>query len=364
MLVKFQKYNYFIIVFLIWIISSAAKLKFNGLVFGFDYGIYQPDGKFYTYRTLDWINRNPLESANQVVNWYKFHGFKMNIFRVEDLVPESSSAYPVISHRILYPLLSIPFVKIFGIPGMLAIPVISFGILLIVVQKIAIKMKKPWFGIGLVFLLSTSPTVLRWMIVNCTDSLLAGLFALVVWTLIKIDNYPIKKTWGILFILILSTSATRFVLPIWFGVAVILFLNKRTILSAFVITSSTVFSIPALIAQTPTALLPGEKQMPVWNKLFELPWSFLKVITIDFLEFAVLDRILLVILIAALIISFLKIKIVSSQYFLVTFITTYVIGAINGTLGVNFRYQMPLLAFCAWVLLDSTKFSINRKLIP
>lgn len=361
MLSKIQKYKYFIVVFVIWVISSAAKLKFNGLVFGFDYGIYQPDGKFYTYRTLDWINRNPLESANQVVDWYKIHGFKMNIFRVEDLIPDTSSAYPVISHRILYPLLSVPFVMIFGIPGMLAIPVISFGILLTVVQKIAIQMRMPWVGICLVFLLSTSPTVLRWMIVNCTDSLLAGLFALVALLLIKIDNQPINKTWSVFFVLILSTSATRFVLPIWLGISLILYLNKKTLLSAFVITASALLSIPALIAQAPTALLPGEKQMPIWNKLLELPWSFIKVITIDLLEFAVLDRMLLIILVGAVMISIVNIRAVSSQFFLVTFLSTYVIGAINGTLGVNFRYQMPLLAFCAWALLDSAKFSIHRK---
>jgi hypothetical protein len=118
---------------------------------------------------------------------------------------------------------------------------------------------------------------------------------------------------------------------------------------------SLITAIPALIAQVPTALLPGEQQISTSRKLLELPWSFIKVIGIDVLEFAVLDRILLITLLISILISALRVKAASSQYFLATFLSTYTIGAINGTLGVNFRYQMPLLIFCAWVIIDNIR---------
>ena len=44
------------------LIAIAAKYKYNGLVFGFDYGIYQPDGKYYTYMALDLINNDPKDT--------------------------------------------------------------------------------------------------------------------------------------------------------------------------------------------------------------------------------------------------------------------------------------------------------------
>ena len=69
------------------LVAIAAKYKYNGLVFGFDYGIYQPDGKYYTYMALDFINNDSKQSAQSVVNWYATHGFKGNIFQVSDLVP-------------------------------------------------------------------------------------------------------------------------------------------------------------------------------------------------------------------------------------------------------------------------------------
>jgi hypothetical protein len=351
MLANVKKYKFYLFVLFIWALSTAAKIKFNGLVFGFDYGIYQPDGKFYTYMTLDFINHNPLESARSVVNWYAKHGFKMNTFSTADLIPGSSYAYPLIEHRILYPLLSVPFVMLLGIPGMLAVPIISYLILLVCLQKLSIHLQRPWVGISLAILLSSSPTVLRWMIVNCTDSLLVGLFAFVPAVLIRINENR-NRYISFLLILVIATSATRFVLPIWLGIAVVLYLNKIRFTSIAIFFFSTICSIPALAAQTSTALLPNSQGASTFHKILELPISFFRVVTIDFLEFAVLDRILLILMVFTIFIAIKKIKSQSSQYFLMTLMSTYTIGAINGTLGVNFRYQMPVLIFLCWVVLD------------
>lgn len=355
----FLRYRYELAVLFLWAVAVASKLKFNGLILGFDYGTYQPDGKFYTYMALDFLNNNPAVSAQQVVDWYAIHGFKMNTFTIQDLMPSTSYAYPYISHRVLYPLLSVPFVAIFGIPGMLAVPSISLLLLLLSICWLAKKLDKPFIGLVVIVVLLNSSTVLRWMIVNCTDSLLVGLFAFVPFLILRLIE---KKREAVFLLagLVVLTSATRFILPIWLGVFLVLFfrkgLRKQTLI---LLITSVLCAIPALEAQLSTALLPAETDTPTYLKLIQLPFVFLKIIVVDFLQFGVLDRALLIVLSFCLIQAIRIRHQLSAQLFLAVFVSGYLIGAINGTLGVNFRYEMPVLIFCAWLILDS--FEYNQK---
>lgn len=352
-----RRYRYEFLVTALWAVTVAAKIKFDGLVFGFDYGVYQPDGKFYTYMALDIFNHNPADSAKQVVDWYAIHGFKMNTFTIQDLMPSTSYAYPVISHRILYPLLSAPFVALLGIPGMLVIPAFSLLVLMLSVQKISVIAKKPLVGLIIVLALTNSSTVIRWMIVNCTDSLLAGLFALVPFCLFGILGKNRIALFGLATLIVL-TSATRFILPVWLAILLVLFMKKiyrKEMLILGVL--SVVSSIPALSAQLSTALLPASTSTPTYLKVLQLPIVFFKVVAVDILEFGVLDRVLLLLLVITTVQAIRLRKNLSSMLFWAVLISTYLIGAINGTLGVNFRYQMPVLVFCAWVLIDSFEVS-------
>ena len=120
---------------------------------------------------------------------------------------------------------------------------------------------------------------------------------------------------------------------------------------------SFVSALPALSSQVSTALLPGEASTSTAYKILMLPVSFVKVVSIDVLQLAALDRILLITLTIALLLSFRTIRKISSQMYFAALFSTYLIGAINGTLGVNFRYQMPVLIFCAWVFLESFEIS-------
>jgi hypothetical protein len=358
----FRRYKFEIAVILIWAICAISKLKFNGLILGFDYGIYQPDGKYYTYMALDILKQNPIQSAQEVVNWYAIHGFKMQIFTVEDLIPSTSPVYNLISHRILYPLLSVPFVAILGIPGMLVIPTLSLLVLMLSIQVLANRAERPLVGLVLVFFLSVSPTVSRWMILNCTDSLLTAIYALVPFAIIMFEKNK-KKGFFFLGVLIVLTSATRFTLPIWLAIFGVLYLRKihRKEL-IMLIGLSSIAAVPALRAQSSTALLPGETEASLISKVLQLPVSFVKVISIDVLQFGVLDRLLLAILVLAIVQAFRLRRRLSSSIFLGVFFAAYFIGAINGTLGVNFRYQLPVLIFCCWVIIDS--FGIpNERLI-
>jgi hypothetical protein len=151
-------------------------------------------------------------------------------------------------------------------------------------------------------------------------------------------------------IFIFCSSLTRFALPIWFAISFVLFLNKKRYIALFTFVASTLISIPVFISAPDDALLPGSKPVTPWEKVSGLAISFLKVGFYEVAELAALDRVLLVMLLSALWAAIIEIKRLESQYFLAVLISVWLIGAINGTVGVNFRYQMPLLGFMFWVL--------------
>ena len=334
------------------LIAIAAKYKYNGLVFGFDYGMYQPDGKYYTYMALDFINNDSKQSAQSVVNWYATHGFKGNIFQVSDLVPDTSPVYQFISNRILYPILSIPFVYMFGIPGMIVVPALSFLLLLYVVLRLSSRYNRIYVGVIICFVLSISPTVMRWMVVNTTDALLVGLFSYSVILLTDLKSNT-KIAYLQLFPLIILTAATRFSLVFWVAIGLVLFIHRKKLLAICILIVAFICSIPALNTTLSVSLLPNAKELSTIEKILSLPISFFKVIFIDIAQLAVLDRAFLAFLITGVLLAIIQIRNVASQYFVAVLIAGYILGAINGTLGVNFRYQMPAIPFCAWAIISS-----------
>ena len=346
-----EKKFYFFSIFL-WMFVVTVKLKYNGLLYGFDYSLYQPDGKYYTYMALEFVKSNPILNAEAVVQWYESSAVKLNTFTINEVLPQTSYVYPLISYRVLYPFLSAPFVAALGIPGMLVIPSLSLLVVMLTTQFIAYKAKLPLFGFILVFLLVDSITVMRWMIVNCTDSLLTALFALVALSLFKTEKIGIRIHL-ILLTLIALTSITRFVLPFWLAISVVLYISKgKRSLSFLVFTFSIICSIPALYAQSTVSILPVEGSSSTLLKLIKIPIYYIRVLAIDVVQLAVLDRVLLILIVMGIFLSIINFRHISSQYFLSMFIAGYLIGAINGTIGVNFRYQMPVIPFCAWAIIE------------
>jgi hypothetical protein len=340
------------LVLLVTLISIIGRLRFNGLILDFDYGIYQPDGSHYAYRTLTFLGVDSNVAAQRVVSWYQIHGVKNNIFPPEFLTPANEATWGLAAPRILYSLLSVPFVYLFGISGMLAVPICSFVILVCCVFRMSELKGTQGIGFLLVLVLCTSPTVLRWMIANITDSLLAALFGVVALLLM---SKVMGTRWFIgISSLIVLTSITRFCLPIWIGIALVLWITQMRLQSAVVIVVSSISFFPTFLSMPSNAVLPASPEEGGFSKLVLLARSFLEVGFIEVAQLAAIDRILLVTVIAALIISLQQYQKISSKYFLAVMISVWAIGAINGTLGVNFRYQLPLLSFAAWVILANS----------
>ena len=308
--------------------------------------IDQPDGSHYTYRTLTFLGHSPIDAAKQTADWYSTHAFKRNIISPESLLPQTNAVWGLVSPRMLYPILSIPFVALLGIPGMLAIPALSLLTLLLVTTHLF--KSKPLIAILLVTALTASPTIMRWMMVNYTDALLTGLFALTALLLTKFQQNISHLL--LLAMLIITTSATRICLPIWLAIALVFYINQHKKSAAITTVLSALAALPPLLLQPSNALQPDIASKSLISKLLHLPISFIKIGAVESGELIILDHVLIAILAVALYQAVKNLKTMSAQLFFAVLLAVWVIGTINGVMGVNFRYQLPLIPFALWVI--------------
>ena len=335
-----------------WIVAIVSRIKFNGLVFGFDYGIYQPDGVHYTFRSLVFQGVDMDEAAARVADWYQKNSFKLNDVDPSGILPQNNGAWGLVKPRVLYPLLSVPFVSLLGLPGLLVIPCAALLILMIYPLSFGLDRRTLIFACLLSFSLSLSPTVMRWMVTNCTDSLLAGLFCLYLWA--SGGKIVGKRNFVLITLLaVLTTSMTRFCLPFWIASAIGSFLRREIFKGVFISISSVIFSLPAILSTGTSGFSPAVTNPGVLTKIAAVPINFVKVTCIEFLELAALDRLLLFLLCLSVAIAIRSTKRTDSQDFLLMLLAGLFVGALNGTLGVNFRYQLPVLAYLVPVILNT-----------
>ena len=346
------RFFYILACLLILTVAIISRLSFSGSVYGFDYGLYQPDGAHYTFRTLLFLGHNENEAARLVVDWYHKYSVDLQSLKTVNLLPETNPLWNLSVPRVIYPALSMLPVLIFGIPGMLVVPILSLSILVFVIYQTAFKLGKPNLGLLLIFLILASPTVMRWMIANCTDSLLVGLVAL--YLLVHLSNRSARTVYVWKILLIFLSSFTRFCLPIWIAIfAAEYFLLKHRKRSLSLVLVSALASLPAILLQPDgnSAFLPEKNGQGLLNRLIYLPISFVKVAFIEIAELAVLDRILLLLLLFGVFFALRNLRDEASLFFLALALAVWTLGALNGVMGVNFRYQLPLLPFLAWLLL-------------
>jgi len=344
----------------LWIATTTARLKYNGLVLGFDYNLFQPDGAYYMMRTLNWISGNPIENSKLVVDWYQTHNPAIPPIGVEGLLTQNNSTWAVVNPRPLYPFLSIPFVQLIGPNGMLVIPFLSLLALMVGTLLVSIKLDSRTWGLAIVVLIASSPTIIRWMTPNLTDSLLVILFGAIFY-IVWLDNFHWKNV-ILLLTLIPLVSATRFCLPILIGIAVLHFLRSRKMLSALVFIESLICALPAMLADVDKPILPQAQSHDVTNLIIELPFSFIKIAFFEFAQLFVLDKVLLFAVFFCLGISLYYSRQLTSQLFLAVLIGAWILSGINGVVGVNFRYQLPLIP--VMVMLFLHKFSGFKNISP
>ena len=356
-----KKFHY-LTLFLFWVVLCVSKIRYNGLLYGFDFGIFQPDGNHYIYRTLRFLGFGENEAALSTIRWNELHGFKHLDISYQYLLPSNLTTWALVAPRVLYPLLSVPFVAVLGIYGMLVVPFLSFLGLLLVIYRISRIYGSPLLGVSLALVLGSSGTLQRWYLSDLTDGLLCSLFAVSV--LIFMGE---SKGWLVsmgLALLVLATSATRFCFPIWVAIGIALFsLNQRrfaAIIGVFSILGVTPVVYYGLVASQSAA---GDPVSGLTNFLV----SMAKIPFYELGQLLVLDRALLVLLCGAFTCAVTAKRDLPAKFFLVALASVWFIGALNGTIGVNFRYQLPAIPFGIWVIIHkigylekSLLYSIRR----
>lgn len=344
-------------ILILWLISMTTKFKYNGLIYGLDFGLFHPDGQLYTFKTLTLLGKSELEAGTLVSDWYSTHAFKLRFFEPTSLYFDIHPLWQLYKPRVLYPILSVPFVAIFGIPGMLVVPALSMLVLLVSVFLIGIKVGNEKLAFVLVLMISISPVVNRWMFANITDGLLTAITCIFLVSLLYIQKPNLFLFVGS--VLILLASLTRTSVLQWLAICVgIYFMNQKKNALVLGFTSVMMF-IPSAIGNLETGVLPNEKPSSFFERPVQLLFSMVKVAFFEIGQLLVLDRILLCLLVLAIIASVLNFSRISSKFFLLLLISLWITGAVNGTIGVNFRYQLPLLPFIAYSLLDSFRLKFE-----
>lgn len=337
-----------------WLAAVISRLIKNGDVYGLNYNLFQPDGALYHAYTLHLQGNSWSESA-RLVNQFFIN--QIGSSYLGDTI--SPSVQMVIFTRPLLSISSVPFVYLFGQFGMLAVPALSLlvtGVALFLVGK---KVNRPYLAVALFLILTLSTSVNRWMISDLTDGLLVALIAVIY--------------------LLLFSSKTRVLLPIFVALALLtrpsgplllalllpfaLVHRKATIYIGMAIS---VLGTLALAVVSPEAAgTQTSGSYTVYQRIQDFALHGVKVLVVEFGQLFVMDRILFIFLVFSILLAFLSWRSVYSQSFLALLAASFAMGAWNGALGVNFRYQLPSIVAGAIVIIfsaDDIKARMNRLL--
>jgi hypothetical protein len=343
----------------LWIITVASRFAYNGLVFGFDYGLFHPDGSLYAFKTLTLMGLSQQEAGFQVANWYAEHAFKLNSIDPVSLFFDNNPQWVIYGTRLAYPVMSIPFVAVLGMNGLLAVPALSYLILFIGILLLGHHYNRVNLALVIVFIFSISTTVGRWMLINSTDSLLVALTTILTYICVrKIDN----RFWiPIALMIVVLGSLTRFSLFLWLGFAFVLLTKKEWARASVISLTAMICFAPTLFLDFQAAVLPNEAESSLFMKALKLPLSMTKMAFYDIAQLAVLDRILLLTLSVGILIAVKNFRSLSGRTFLATLFMLWCTAGLNGTPGVNFRYELPILSLLAWVIIENIQFRPNLK---
>jgi hypothetical protein len=347
----------YVIALLTFIITVTSRILFHGEMFGFDYFVYQPDGALYTHMALTLGGVSSDEATKAVIDWYATSAKPGLILTEEFFNPSiNSDAWNLVGARLIYPLFSTPFVALFGIHGMLIVPIMSFAVLIWLILRSSVRLQNPILGLVLVFIVTVSPTVTRWYVANLTDGILASVIALSAYIII----FELRYATLTVLLLVTVGSFTRFSLPFWIALGLFLLKEKKVRFSILLISWSIISFVPAILFKPNLSFIAPQESQSVIERLFEFIWEALRLIFVEFSQLAALDRPLLSILIAGVILSLFSLQLNFSVLFLYMGLAGWFIGALNPVLGVNFRYQLPILFPACLVIIARGKFPDNR----
>jgi hypothetical protein len=234
---------------------------------------------------------------------------------------------------------------------MLVVPIISFVVLwLFTTQQMKNRMT---VAIPVLIVLSSSTTISRWMFANISDPLLVGLITLYIWLLPRVLNSS-KLSWFLFHVIFISsTSLTRFSLLLWVSISFFYLTKRHFYKSLSVALLGFTFFVPNLFVNFSGAILASHSTSPFYMKILLYPYSILRMHVVEIGQLFVLDRVLFFGLAIGFYVLFRKIKTSAARMVLAITISLVLTAGLNGVLGVNFRYHLPLIPFLVSFLAES-----------
>jgi hypothetical protein len=305
------------IIFTSWLFSVAARLIKSGNVYGMDFGLFHPDGTNYLRFTQDIVDVNIQDST--IYAW----------------------------SRPLYPFLSAPFYSLLGKPGMLVIPVFCYLLLGFVFLQFGNDRKTKIFIAFLYLMLSSSSTLLRWVVADLTDSLHLLLFSLCCLGIYKRWNTKYLAT------LVILGSLAR---PMGFLWAALFFSSavkckygqkKSYLILSFI--ALNLFLLNTLLMAVFGGFGPNPKSLV--DQISSVPFNFISLLVVEFGQLIVMDRVLFYFAVLSIALTFFNLRDPWSLIHVSVTFVSFLLSAWIGVWGVNFRYQLPVLTTALIVII-------------
>lgn len=317
------------------------------------------DGRFYLFQSEQFRGSEKQDSIKVVES----------IFGKNALLPEDIEGIQMtmIKSRPLYPLLTAQL----GDPSklkLLLIPILSWLMIHILIYVLLIGKFKIHLTILTILVLSTSFYFRYNLIASSADALAALLVLPYLWICFSECK---SKFWYVLVgICTIFALFTRPTAPLIAFVSLgIVYISKTKIekffhISAFIVSISHLFLLEFVYNQlTIQANVNGESfgLKFLLDSLVKLP----KIVFFEFAFIAANDTFIFTMIIMAILVALFTTNIRAKLMMVLVFSSSFLSGAINGTLGNGFRYQIPFIFVSAFCLLDyiSSKSTELEKVI-
>jgi hypothetical protein len=325
-----------------------------------------PDGIHYSLRTLRFLNFSDFEALNQIKHQYLSTGITVSNYFLNPDPWERALVDP----RILYSLLSTPFVALFGLNGMFAVPILSFLILTLMPMYYrldSISREGQLLPFFLTVVLVGSLYVKFNVLANTTDGLSTLLIVVITIILYRHMSFrKVQKASLIISVLTLFACTTRqneiFLIGILFAVLIPIaggetFKEKLrliapsvTIMFFWLWYSFYKFgNYKVITASNGKALNDGNLMVQIRDLLFSLP----KTSIVEVIQLWLRDPgMFLLILIAFLIVITNRNMNYIKLCFGWTLISGMILTTINAGLGSGFRYALPAIFLGSIVIME------------
>ena len=233
---KFLRISFSICLLLLVLIGHVLVKPAPGVV-DINPKLLSDDGIWYSAKSLEFTGIEKQESFDKTIEWW-------NKFRSDETPKYMNFSVPTdtilidsfFGSRVIYPLLSAPFVKLFGFYGLLVVPVLAFSLIWLLLISALIKKSTLAFYVPLVLLAGSTHYTKALVSTAGTDSLLCLLIFCFFYFSTKLEYKPTNQI-IVLNLIVFLGSFTKQSVSIWliFSFIYLLILHYRSLLNNILI---------------------------------------------------------------------------------------------------------------------------------